>query len=194
MKKSFLLGFILIISSVFIACSSPVLEDYRKQAPALDVRAFFSGDLLAYGIVRDRSGKVIRYFKAVLKGSWDDKGVGTLDEVFWFNDGERQTRLWTMVPREGGGYTGTAGDVEGSANIQASGNAMRLSYKLVVPYNDSDIVLSMDDWMYQVVPGVVINETTMNKWGFEVGKITLAIIKADMVDTLPALIDQFESK
>lgn len=194
MKKAFFLGFIIMVSGVFIACSSVKIDDYRDQGPAIDLQTFFNGDLVAYGIVRDRSGKVIRYFKAVLKGEWNSDGVGTLDEVFWFDDGERQTRLWTMTPNGQGDYIGTAGDVDGSALVQARGNAIRLNYKLVVPYDDSDIVLSMDDWMYQVVPGVVINETVMSKWGFELGKVTLAIIKSELVDSIPALIQQFDAQ
>jgi len=194
MKKAVFLGFIIIISSILIACSPITIDDYDSRQPNLDLKAFFTGDLVAYGIVRDRSGKVIRYFKAVLKGSWSDDGVGVLDEVFWFDDGERQTRVWTMTPNGKGDYIGTAGDVEDSALVQARGNAIRLSYKLRIPYNDSDIVVSMDDWMYQVVPGVIINETVMTKFGFEVGKVTLAIMKSNIVDAIPDLIGRFEAQ
>jgi len=194
MKKTAFLGFIIMISGVLIACSSATIDNYQGREPALDLKSFFAGDLVAYGIVRDRSGKVIRYFKAVLKGSWNNEGVGTLDEVFWFDDGERQTRIWTMTPHRDGNYVGTASDVEGAAIIETSGNAVRLSYKLRIPYKDSDIVVSMDDWMYQVVPGVVINETVMTKFGFEVGKVTLAIMKSSVVGEIPDLIGQFDAQ
>jgi hypothetical protein len=52
----------------------------------------------------------------------------------------------------------------------------------------------MDDWMYQISPGVVINETVMKKWGFEVGKLTLMIIKADAVDEFPGLVKRFDEQ
>ncbi|MFT6389038.1 MAG: hypothetical protein ACJAUP_002424 [Cellvibrionaceae bacterium] len=194
MKAAFLLGFVIMISSILLACSPVTIDDYQGREPAIDLQAFFAGDLVAYGIVRDRSGKVIRYFKAVLKGEWQESGIGTLDEVFWFDDGQRQTRLWTMTPSENGDYIGTAGDVEGSALIQTRGNAIRLSYKLRVPYNDSEIVVSMDDWVYQVVPGVVINETVMTKFGFEVGKVTLVIMKSGIVNDIPSLVKQFSGQ
>jgi len=194
MKKVVSLVFIIMISGFFISCSPITIDEYQDRQPALGLQAFFTGDFVAYGIVRERSGKVIRYFKAVLKGEWQENGVGTLDEVFWFDDGERQTRLWTMTPNGEGDYIGTASDVEGSALIQSRGNAIRLSYKLILPYNDSDIVVSMDDWMYQVVPGVVINETVMTKFGFEVGKVTLAIMRADIVNDIPDLVKQFSAQ
>ncbi|MGH1485068.1 MAG: DUF3833 domain-containing protein [Cellvibrionaceae bacterium] len=190
MKRPVLLVLIIMFSAVLIACSSTTVDDYKGRTPEFDLPSFFSGDLVAYGIVRNRSGKVIRYFTAALKGEWKE-GVGTLDEVFWFDDGERQTRLWTMTPNGKGDYIGTAGDVDGEALIQARGNAVRLSYKLRIPYKQDEITVSMDDWMYQVAPGVVINETVMSKWGFEVGKVTLAIMKSEIVNDIPDLVERF---
>ena len=190
MKRPVLLVLIIMFSAVLIACSSTTVDDYKGRTPELDLPTFFSGDLVAYGIVRNRSGKVIRYFTAALKGEWTD-GVGILDEVFWFDDGERQTRLWTMTPNEDGDYIGTAGDVEGEALIKARGNAVRLSYKLRIPYKEKEITVSMDDWMYQVAPGVVMNETLMSKWGFEVGKVTLVIMKSEIVNDIPELVERF---
>jgi hypothetical protein len=74
------------------------------------------------------------------------------------------------------------------------GNAIRLAYDLRVPYKDDEIVLAMDDWMYQISPGVVLNETVMRKWGFEVGKVTLVIMKTDAVNDFPSLIKRFDEK
>ena len=174
---------IICIAILISSCSSVSIDSYRNTQPAIQLDAFFNGELAAYGIVRDRSGKVLRHFSAQLIGTWKD-GVGTLDEVFWFNDGERQTRVWTMTPDNNGGYIGTAGDVEGSAAIQARGNAINLRYKLRLPYKDDEITVSMDDWMYQVAPGVVINETMMHKWGVHVGTVTLTIIKKEAINSL----------
>ncbi len=172
--------FIVVMTS---SCSSISIDSYRNTQPNIQLETFFNGELAAYGIVRDRSGKVIRHFSEALTGTWTD-GTGILDEIFWFNDGERQTRIWTMTPNDQGGYTGTAGDVEGSASIQTQGNAINLRYTLRLPYKDSEITVSMDDWMYQVAPGVVINEPMMHKWGIHVGKVTLTIIKKEAVNNL----------
>ncbi len=191
MKRVVLLGFILMFSMVFISCSSITVDDYEGRSPELSLEEFFDGDLVAYGIVRDRSGKVIRYFKAALKGEWEN-GVGSLDEVFWFSDGERETRLWTMESDRQEGYIGTASDVEGTANISVKGNAINLKYKLRIPYKEKEIIVSMNDWMYQVAPGVVINETVLTKWGFQVGKVTLVIMKKNVINDIPDLINQFD--
>jgi hypothetical protein len=184
---------IICLSALLSACSSIDIDDYKDGRPAINLESLFKGDLVAYGMLRDRSGKVARTFTAVLKGEWSD-GRGTLDEVFWFDDGERQTRLWTMIKQDNGDYIGTAPDVDGAAIIKVRGNAIRLAYDLRVPYKDDEIVLAMDDWMYQISPGVVINETVMRKWGFEVGKVTLMIMKTDAVNDFPRLIKRFDEK
>lgn len=184
---------IICLSALLSACSSIDIDDYKDGRPAINLESLFKGDLVAYGMLRDRSGKVTHTFTAVLKGEWSD-GRGTLDEVFWFDDGERQTRLWTMIKQDNGDYIGTAPDVDGAAIIKVRGNAIRLAYDLRVPYKDDEIVLAMDDWMYQISPGVVINETVMRKWGFEVGKVTLMIMKTDAVNDFPRLIKRFDEK
>ena len=67
------------------ACSSTSIEEYASNQPELNVESFFQGDLVAHGVLKDRGGKVTRYFYADLKGSWEN-GVGTLEEWFVFDD------------------------------------------------------------------------------------------------------------
>ena len=63
-------------------CASPSLEDYADRTPELVPEEFFTGELSARGVVKNFSGEVIRTFDADISASWDDEGVGTLDEVF----------------------------------------------------------------------------------------------------------------
>ncbi len=182
LRLTVLIPLIFLISS----CSSVSINDYQDTQPAVDLQTFFTGELVAYGMVRDRSGKVIRHFTASLIGRWDN-GIGTLDEVFWFNDGERQTRVWTMTPNGNGDYIGTAGDVKGEALIQSRGQAIRLKYQLEIPYKDDTLIVNMDDWMYQVQPGMILNETKMSKFGVHLATITLTIIKKENINALTAI-------
>ena len=65
------------------ACSSVKVEDYATNEPVLVPETFFDGKLQAHGIVKNRGGKVIRYFSADIDAWWEN-GVGTLDERFIF--------------------------------------------------------------------------------------------------------------
>jgi hypothetical protein len=145
-------------------CASPSLEDYADRTPTLVPEQFFDGELSARGVVKNFSGEVIRTFDADITASWNDEGVGTLDEVFRFNDGEVQTRV-------------TAGDVVEPGTMRWRGNAIHMNYVLRVAYGDGTLDVRMDDWMYLITPDTLINETTMSKWGIDVGEVVLVIQK-----------------
>lgn len=164
--------------SLLVSCSAITVQDYANNKPELLPEQFFDGRLSAHGVVKNRSGKVIRYFNADIKAYWKD-GIGTLEEDFLFDDGEQQRRVWTLRPDGLGGYIGTAGDVIGEAHIKTAGNSMFLKYVLRIPYGDGTLDLTIDDRMYLVNDSVLVNESTMHKFGFRVGALSLVIIKAD---------------
>ncbi|MDG2271908.1 MAG: DUF3833 domain-containing protein [Halioglobus sp.] len=157
-------------------CSSTGIETYAKNTPTLVAETFFSGDLVASGIVKERGGRVIRYFNATIDARWEN-GVGILDERFVFNDGEQQTRVWTLEPTGKGTYSATAGDVIGDSPMKVLGNSLFMEYVLRIPYGDGTIDVNVDDRMYLVSDTVLLNESVMSKWGFTVGQITLVIEK-----------------
>ena len=158
------------------ACSSISVNEYANNSPELVAEEFFNGQLTAHGIVKDRSGKVIRYFNADIKAYWNE-GIGTLEEDFIFDDGEAQRRVWTLSPDGENRYIGTAGDVVGSSEVSVAGNSMFLNYTLRVPYGDDSIDIKIDDRMYLVSPTTLMNESVMSKFGFNVGAIQLVILK-----------------
>ena len=155
-------------------CSNLTVDEYAGNSPVLDPQTFFDGPLTAHGVIKDRSGKVIRYFNVDIKAYWDD-GVGTLEEDFIFDDGEKDRRVWTLTPAGKHRYTGTAGDVVGDGAVSIAGNSMFLDYVLRVPYKDGTIDLRIDDRMYLVSPNVLVNESSMTKFGIKVGEILLVI-------------------
>jgi hypothetical protein len=158
------------------ACASVSVEDYANNQPRLVAEQFFNGQLTAHGVVKDRGGKVMRYFSASIDASWRD-GVGTLDERFVFDDGERQTRVWTLKPVGDNNYIATAGDVIGDGKMKIAGNSLFLDYVLRIPYDGDTLDLRIDDRMYLVSERVLLNESIMTKFGFEVGRIMLVIEK-----------------
>ena len=167
-----------LIISVLGACSSVTVEDYRSYKPTIQPETFFSGYLTAHGVIKNRSGLVIRTFNADIDASWQE-GIGTLVEDFTFNDGELQQRIWTLKPSSDGSYTGTAGDVVGPGKMTLAGNSLFLDYILRIPYGESTVDVRVDDRMYLVAPDVLINESVMKKFGVKVGSIDLVIVRHD---------------
>ena len=171
-----LTALLLALGITLSACSSTSINNYSKNTPKLIPQEFFTGNLSAHGVVKDRSGKVTRYFNATIKAYWEN-GVGTLDEKFIFDDGEIQYRTWKLSPTTSGEFNATAGDVIGIGGGKFAGNAINLNYVLAVKYKDSIINLRVDDWMWLVDSNTVLNESTLTKFGFKVGSVQLVILK-----------------
>lgn len=167
-------------------CASS-LDDYRDEQPSLELDQFFDGRLVAYGMVQDFSGKVTRRFRADISAQWQEE-KGTLDERFFFSDGEQQSRCWTIV-KQGNRYRGTAGDIVGEALGEVQGNTLNWRYTLQVPVNGRVWNIALDDWLYLIDENNLINRTRMKKFGLPVGQLTLHIRKlsdGEVSQTLPS--------
>ena len=157
-------------------CSSMDVGDYATTEPALDLRRFFDGELRAYGMLQDRSGRMTRRFTATLSGRWNGD-IGMLEEHFSFDDGEEQDRTWTLQHLGDGHYRGIAGDVIGTAEGRSSGSVFSWHYQLDVPWGDGSIAVNLDDWLYLIDNEHLLNRTVLRKFGFRVGELTLVIEK-----------------
>ena len=177
MKIKYLL---LIIFSVLItSCSSNQAmkpEDFKNQKPRLIIEEYLSGNVKAWGILQNRSGKVTRQFSADLDGKWDGKQL-ILDEKFIWNDGEIQNRQWTINKIDEHNYEGTAGDVVGTAKGFSYGPAFKFEYVLLVPVKGREMKITFDDWIFKQDERVAINRATMTKFGIKVAELTVMFVK-----------------
>lgn len=172
LKTALLLGALLLYGCAAV----PEPKDYADQKPVLELHRYFDGTVDGWGIVQDRSGKVIKRFSVVIAGSW--KGdTGTLDENFLYADGTRQQRIWTIRDMGGGRYLGTAGDVIGEATGAAAGNALRWTYTMALPVDGKIIHVDFDDWMFLVDEDVMLNRSVMTKFGITFADVTLSFRK-----------------
>lgn len=167
-----LIFFILLVSG----CSSKSIDEYVGTEPEFSMRTFFKGELVAYGMVQNRQGDLIRRFKATIDASWQGNLL-TLDEEFLFDDGEKQTRIWKVEDLGNGQYSGTANDVKGVASGVAKGAVFQWQYVLPIEVDGTTYDIHLDDWLYQISETHLLNKTQMTKWGIDVGEITLVIHK-----------------
>jgi hypothetical protein len=156
--------------------SAPAPADYASEKPALDLKRYFDGELVAHGIFTDRAGKVARRFTVQMTGTWQGN-QGTLDERFTYSDGTTERRVWRLTDLGGGRYTGRADDVVGEAQGQAAGNALNWTYTLRLPVDDKVYEVQFDDWMYLVDERVMLNKARMSKFGIFLGEVTLSFTK-----------------
>ena len=168
------LSFILLMT-MLSSCSTSITH-YEGTQPEFKLEEFFNGELSAYGIVQDRSGKVLRRFNVKMTGSWE-QNKGTLDEHFVYDDGEKQRRIWHLTKLDEGQYAGTASDVTKDALGQTNGFALNWQYTLAIEVEGKTWNINFDDWMYLLDEQRLINRAKMSKWGFTVGEVTLFIEK-----------------
>ena len=169
-------GGALLAGTLLAGCAGPQVSDYAAEKPVLDLRQYFNGRVTAHGIFTNRSGKVVRRFIVTMDCRWEGD-VGTLDETFFYSDGERGKRIWRLVRHADGRYTGTAADVIGTAEGQAAGNAFNWRYTLALPVDGRVIEVQFDDWMYLMDQRVMLNRAVMSKFGVRLGEVTLSFTK-----------------
>jgi hypothetical protein len=167
-----------VILTIFLTgCTGMKIEDFNGKTPKFIPQEYFNGKLKAYGLVKDRSGNIIRTFKCEMYGSWDQNGIGSLKEDFIYDDGETQSRTWKLVPQKDGSFEATAQDVIGTSKMVVNGNTVMLDYILRVPYRGSTLDINVQDWLHLQEDGVILNHSKMKKFGFVVGELVITIIK-----------------
>ena len=170
--RIFLIIFLLLLS----ACSDHSIKSYSGEEPKINLREFFDGDIYALGIVQDRSGQVIKRFKVDIKAYWNgNKAI--LDEKFVYSDGTISSRVWELKEIGASKYEGRADDVVGIASGETAGNTFYFEYDLDLPVGDTNYKVNFEDWMYLLDKNTLLARSYMNKWGFNLGEVTIVMNK-----------------
>ena len=169
-------------------------EDFKNKEPRLIIEEYLSGNVKAWGVLQNRSGKVTRQFSADLNGTWDGKQL-ILKEKFNWDDGEVQDREWTINKIDEHNYEVTAGDVVGKAIGYSYGPAFKFEYVLLVPVKGKELKITFDDWIFKQDDRVAINRATMTKFGFKVATLKPnLVIVALLIATLSSCLKIQSSK
>jgi hypothetical protein len=158
-----------------LSCSKNTPQDYQDNTPKLDIRTYLNGKIKAWGILQDRSDKVTRRFTVDMEGKWNGN-EGTLHEYFTFDDGEQSERIWKIKFIDDNNFTATADDVIGEAKGTQYGNALQMKYVLDLEVDKETkkrYEVTLDDWMYLLEDGVVVNKSEIKKFGITFAKLSI---------------------
>jgi hypothetical protein len=147
-------------------------ESYAGTTPELRIEEYFLGEVRAWGIFQDRSGKVKRQFTVDIRGEMQHNEL-VLTEDFLYDDGERSQRVWRIRRLDQHNYEGRADDVIGTAQGRAFGKALNWQYNLDLPVGNKRYKVHFDDWMILHADGVLINRAVLSKFGINLGEVTL---------------------
>ncbi|MBM17840.1 MAG: hypothetical protein CL947_02075 [Epsilonproteobacteria bacterium] len=158
-------------------CKDTRLEQHKNRTPKINLQKFFDGTVKGYGSFFDWRGRQTRSFTITMIGDFDKNNKGPLKEHFVFSDGSKLNREWTVQFDEQGNYTATAPDIVGTGHGQQMGNAAYTDYVITIPYGDSSVNITMDDWCYMVDDNKIINKAAMKKFGFKVAELVIFLEK-----------------
>ncbi|ROV58866.1 DUF3833 domain-containing protein [Vibrio ponticus] len=148
------------------------LDDYKQSSPNFALFDYFQGDVKAWGMVQDFSGKMTRSFEVDIVGTVEGNKL-TLVEDFVYSDGVKEQRIWNIERLQDGSYQGTAQDIIGIATGAEQGNAMRWQYDFELPYDGSTLTVAMDDWLFRQDDKHLFNITKVKKFGVQVATVTI---------------------
>lgn len=150
----------------------------RNESAPFDLLSWLEGPTHAVGIFEDRGGRVRRRFTVEMMGTAEGNTL-RLHERFVFDDGERQERTWVLTRGGGGSFTGRAEDSVSDAHGQFAESVAYLSSELKLRIGKRSIAMRFDDAFYEAGPGLVLNRSTMSKWGIRLGQILIQLRKGD---------------
>ncbi len=167
MKWSTAAGLVIATALLLSACSSVHTSDYADARPNLDMLDYFRGDVHAWGIVQDRSGKVIQHFTLTMHGQLLPDGDLAIHEVLDQSDGKQKLRDWRVHRADAHHVSAIANGIVGEAKGEQYGDALHLQYVLEETTGSGSVwQFPVDDWFFLQSDGGIINRSTGSKWGF----------------------------
>lgn len=162
--------------AMFLSGCGANVADYKGSTPDLNIQNYFTGPIKAWGIVQDRSGKVVQRVHIDMVGKWDGDN-GTLSEELNYSDGRIEKRTWVLKKTAQNKFTGTAEGIVGQAVGESNGMAIRWNYVMTIPVDGKSYDITFDDWMFAMDDKVMVNRSYMTKFGFKVAEISLFMQK-----------------
>jgi len=138
---------------------------------------FFDGRTLAIGFFETPFGKVKKTFSADIKGFWKDEHF-YLNEHFEFSDGSTEDRSWILKAEKDGTFCAKCQDVISPALVQHEGNTATMSYQIGMNVAGRKINMRFRDLFVMVSEGVVLNRSSISKWGLPVGRLVISFSKS----------------
>lgn len=160
----------LLVRQMFFAFPAQKISDYSGETPLFDIREAFQGTVRADGMIYGPDGRVTSRFHASMVGRFGNTG-GVIEEEFQYATGRTQSRVWNISIAEDGTLSSTAPDIVGTAQMEQSGNALRMRYRLRLPEDAGGHVLDVTDWIYLMPDGTMLNRSQMRKFGIKVAEL-----------------------
>jgi len=161
-----------------LGCSPALpVDGFRSTSPAFDPVQFFTGHVVSWGVLENRSGQPVGIVTTDCMGETDGDTLRMTQRLTIGQDAP-VTRTWQMRRAGPNRYEATANDMVGTASGQASGRAFHWTWTLATSPGNSLKNVEMDQWWYLLDDGSMLNRTTIRKLGIVVYGVSEHFAKA----------------
>jgi len=148
------------------ACSKPMLvDDFKASQPSFDAIAFWTGHHRSWGVIENRAGAPTDTVVTDCVGTPEGQGGLHMVQTLTLGDGTVQHRDWHLRRTGPNSYVATANDMVGEADGQSAGRVFHWSWVLATKPGSDIRNVTMDQWMYLMDGGAMMNRTTIKKLG-----------------------------
>ncbi|MEO8715235.1 MAG: DUF3833 family protein [Acetobacteraceae bacterium] len=155
---------------VLCGCSDPLpVGSFAGTGPEFDPVRFFTGHTASWGVLENRDGAPSQLVRTDCMGEPDGPGGLHMIQHLTFSDGKAQTRDWHLRRTGPHRFEGTANDMVGTTVGETAGPAFHWRWTLA-----GDLLqnVTLDQWMYLMPNGAMVNRTTVSKLGFILAEVT----------------------
>ncbi|MBV9653773.1 MAG: DUF3833 family protein [Acetobacteraceae bacterium] len=156
----------------------PAVEILGNQAPDFDLIAQFTGHVRSWGVVENRSGEPSGWVETDCTGTVDGAGALHMSQHLLQEDGTAQDRAWIVRRTGPHSWDATANDMAGTAHGTAAGRTFHWHWTLAHGPGKPPVDVEMDQWMYLLDDGSMLNRTTVRKYGIILAEVTERFARA----------------
>jgi hypothetical protein len=162
-----------LLLSALSACSPPLpIETFDDGSPRFDLIAFFMGHTGSWGVIENRSGAPTGRVITDCLGEAEGPDGLHLVQRLTFEDGSIVHRDWHMRRTGPRHYEATANDMVGTAIGEVSGRVFHWRWVLASDSGSRLAEVTLEQWMYLMDSGSMVNRTTVTKLGIVVASVT----------------------
>lgn len=163
----------LVVLLALAACGrTPSPGDLGGGPPEFDLIHVFSGHVRSWGVVENRFGEPAGWIVTDCRGSVEPDGTLHMTQHLTQQDGTAQTRSWTARPTGPHAWEAIANDMVGTVRGEAVGRAFHWRWTLASGPGKPPVDVEMDQWMYLLDDGSMLNRTTVRKLGVILAEVT----------------------
>jgi hypothetical protein len=169
MRHAMLLATLLILSG----CDRPKpINSFAGTTPAFDPVAFWVGHTHSWGVVENRTGAPTETVATDCIGKPEGADGLHMMQTLTEGDGTITHRDWHLKRVSPAHFVATANDMDGQAAGDSAGRVFHWRWFWARKPGSALQTVAMDQWMYLMPDGTMMNRTTISKFGFVLAEVT----------------------